>query len=92
MFQSEKSKELYAYMVEEGYPEDFSRAVSRALNTDFTAKRMLGYLSYYSHLPLEEVADEMLAILSDREAWIQKKTMENNQAAWNRHMEEGFDE
>jgi hypothetical protein len=38
--------------------------VTLNLNTDWTANRMLGYLSHYKKLPMEEVADEMLSILS----------------------------
>jgi len=32
----------------------------------FIAKRMIGYLSHYQYPALEEIADEMLAILNDR--------------------------
>lgn len=85
-----RSKELYEYMQEKGYPEAFSRVVAQELNTDISAGRMIGYLSYYSDLPLEEVVDEMLAIKSDRDSWIRKKVMENNNAAWNKIMDEGL--
>ena len=63
---SEKSMELYRLMERRGYPEEFCDIVTQNLNTDFTARRMIGYLSHYDHPPLEEIADEMLAILSDR--------------------------
>lgn len=38
--------------------------------------RMIGYLRHYIRLPEEEVVDEMLAILSDRNALIRKKETE----------------
>lgn len=47
------------------------------------AARMIGYLSHYSYLPEGEVVDEMLAILSDRNAFIKKKEMEQAQAKIN---------
>lgn len=65
--------------------------VIRNLNTDYTAIRMIGYLSHYSHLPEEEVVDEMLAILSDRNALVQKKEAEQAQAKINEIYQFGLD-
>ena len=87
---SAKSIELYHIMTERGYPEEFCDAITRHLNTDFTAQRMLWYLSHYEYLPEGEIVDEMLAILSDREAIIQKKEMEAAQAKINRIYREGL--
>ena len=70
-------------LLSRGYPESFCDLVTKNLNTDFTASRMIGYLCHYSDLPPEEIADEMLAILSDRDAIIQKKEMEHAQAVIN---------
>lgn len=70
---TEISMQLYHMMVERGYPENLCDLVTRNLNTDYTATRMIGYLSYYSNLPDVEVVDEMLAILSDRNAIMRKK-------------------
>jgi hypothetical protein len=50
------------------------------MNTDYTATRMLGYLYRISNPRPEDVVDEMLAILSDRNAIIQKKELEHAQA------------
>ena len=52
---SESSLMLYDYLREQGYPEVFCDLITRNLNTDFTAGRMLGYLSHYSHLPEEVI-------------------------------------
>ena len=57
------SMELYELMLSRGYPEEFCDAITKNLNTDFTAKRMIGYLRHMKHPSLEDVADEMLAIL-----------------------------
>lgn len=89
---SEKSMELYRLMERRGYPEEFCDIVTQNLNTDFTARRMIGYLSHYDYPPLEEIADEMLAILSDRNRIMQKKEMESTNAAWNRMRAQGFGE
>lgn len=84
--------QLYEMMLEMGYPEPFCKVVSRELRSDLAQVRMMGYLSQYSQASQEQVADEMLAILSDRDAWIKKKQMENNQQKWNRFLAEGFDD
>ena len=44
------------------------------MNTDYTATRMLGYLYRVTSPRVEDVIDEMLAILSDREAIVRKKS------------------
>ena len=87
---SEMSMELYEMMLDRGYPEEFCDLISKNLNADFTAGRMMGYLSHYQELPLEEIVDEMLSILADRNRIMQKKQLESNNAEWNRFLEEGF--
>lgn len=82
---TEKSMELYDIMLKRGYPEEFCDQVTRNLNTDWTAQRMIGYLSHYKKLPMEEIADEMLAILSDRNRIMQKKHLESVNASWNEY-------
>ena len=77
------SMQLYQMMVDRGYPENLCDLVTRNLNTDYTATRMIGYLSHYSYLPEVEVVDEMLAILSDRNEIIKKKEAEHAQAKIN---------
>ena len=62
---TEISMQLYNLMMERGYPENLCNLVTRNLNTDYTATRMIGYLSHYSDLPDVEVVDEMLAILTE---------------------------
>ena len=77
---TEISMQLYNMMLERGYPENLCELITRNLNTDYTATRMIGYLSHYSYLPEVEVVDEMLAILSDRNAIMRKKESEQAQA------------
>lgn len=88
---TELSMKLYQMLVERNYPENLCDLVTRNLNTDYTASRMIGYLSHYSYLPEVEVVDEMLAILSDRNAIIQKKESEKAQAKVNEIYRFGLD-
>jgi hypothetical protein len=83
---TEKSLQLYDVMLKRGYPQEFCEQVTLNLNTDWTANRMLGYLSHYKKLPMEEVADEMLSILSDRNRIMQKKDLESSNARWNEYL------
>ena len=87
-----KSIELYDIMQKRGYPAEFCEQITLNLNTDWTAQRMIGYLSHYKKLPMEDVVDEMLAILSDRNRIMQKRDMEATNARWNEMMYNGFPE
>ncbi|MCD8021301.1 MAG: hypothetical protein LUF92_17545 [Clostridiales bacterium] len=79
-----KTDELYQLLLSKGYPKEFCAEIAYTnMNTDYTATRMLGYLYRVSDPRLEELVDEMLAILSDRDAIIKKKEMEHAQAAIN---------
>ena len=81
---SERTDELYKVLLDRGYPKEFCAEIAyRNMNTDYTATRMLGYLYRVSDPRIEDLVDEMLAILSDRDAIIQKKEMEHAQAAIN---------
>ena len=87
---SEKSIELYNLLLRRGYPEPFCDEVTKNLNTDWTAQRLIGYLSHYQKLKMEDVADEVLAILSDRSRIMKKKRLEEVNARWNQFLCEGF--
>ena len=80
----ERTNELYKVLLDRGYPKEFCAEIAyRNMNTDYTATRMLGYLYRVSDPRIEDLVDEMLAILSDRDAIIQKKEMEHAQAVIN---------
>ena len=59
---SDLSRQLYELMLQRGYEENFCDIVTKNLNTDFTASRMIGYLYHYDHPPVEEIADEMISV------------------------------
>lgn len=86
-----KIDELYQVLQKKGYPTDFCRVIAyEQMNTDYTATRMLGYLYRESNPRPEDVVDEMLAILSDRQAIMQKKELEHAQATINSVYREGL--
>ena len=87
---TQKSMELYNTLLNRGFPQEFCEQISLNLNTDWTAQRMLGYLSHYRKLPMEEIVDEMLAILSDRNRIMQKHEWETTNAKWNEFLNQGF--
>ncbi len=77
-------------MMKRGYPEVFCDEVTKNLNTDWTAQRMIGYLSHYQKLRLEDIADEVLAILNDRNRIMDKKATEEANIRWNEIMRNRF--
>ena len=81
---TERTDELYKVLLGRGYLKELCTEIAyKNLNTDYTATRMLGYLYRYTEPRLEDVIDEMIAILSDREEIIKKKEMEQSQAVIN---------
>ena len=81
---TERTDELYKVLLTKGYPKELCAEIAyKNLNTDYTATRMLGYLYRYTEPRLEDVIDEMIAILSDREEIIKKKEMEQAEAVIN---------
>lgn len=84
-FKSDESIELYNELLERGFAPEFCNLISNELRTTWTANRMLGYLRYLPLLREEDIVDEMLCILSDRDRIRQKKELEFNQSQIN-HM------
>ena len=81
---SERTDELYRLLLSRGYPKEFCAEIAyKNMNTDYTATRMLGYLYRVTNPRIEDLVDEMLAILSDRQQIMQKKEMEQAQAVMN---------
>lgn len=53
------------------------------MNSKFTSDRMLGYLQCCSQPSVEEIVDEMYAILSDRDRLVEKHRSEKAQSRIN---------
>ena len=79
----EAYRELIDTIVRMGYPEEFGRAIAKNLGSEKTMRRMTAYLHHAKPRSAEEIADEMLAIMSDRERWIKKKEAEQANAKYN---------
>lgn len=80
----ERTEELYKLLLSKGYPKEFCAEIAyKNMNTDYTSTRMLGYLYRVTDPRIEDLVDEMLAILSDRDEIIRKKEMEQAQAVIN---------
>ena len=84
-------RELIETIVHMGYPEDFGKAIAKNLGSEKTMRRMTSYLYSAKPRSAEEIADEMLAIMSDRERWIQKKEAEEANARYNQLLYEGLE-
>lgn len=76
MQMNECSKSLYDLMMRKGYPEEFSRLIALEMNTEFTAEKMMKYVSGEKKR-LEDVADEMVAIIDLRDRLISKHISEH---------------
>lgn len=87
---------IYRLLVETitkmGYPEEFGKAVAENLRTEKTMSRMLAYLRAAKPKSAEEIADEMLAIMDDRERWIKKKEAEYYNSKYNELLYYGLGE
>ena len=82
---------LILAMRREGYPADFAALVAREMNTDYLARRMIGYVNRVGLIPPEEFADEMLAIIEERDRFRDKRRAEEAQMKINEMIEYGLD-
>ena len=64
---NEYSSKVYDLMLQNGYPTDFSFMVASEMRTEFTSMRMCGYISKVGRVHMEQLADEMMAIINDRD-------------------------
>ena len=96
MSTSESWKTAYRNLIEAivhlGYPEEFGKAIAKNLGSEKTMRRMSAYLYSVGPRSAEEIADEMLAIMSDRERWIRKKEAEKANARYNELLYYGLGE
>jgi len=89
---SDMSIHVYALLMEKGFPDGFCQEVAyKYMNTDYTARRMEGYLLGYHQPSLEEVVDEMYAIISDRDRFVEKHEVERAQARVNQIYRKGLE-
>ena len=81
---NEHSQKVYNVMLYLGYPESFALLIAREMATEYTANRIIAYFGRAGKPPLEEVADEMLAIQADRDKFVDKHINQHAQEVINR--------
>jgi hypothetical protein len=69
-----------------GYPESFGLLIAASLRTEKMIGRMIGYLKNAKPQSDAEIADEMLAIMDDRDRWTQKKMSEYYNSKYNEYL------
>lgn len=87
---SDKSRELYRYL-KVHFSEEFATAVTKYLSTDFTAERMPRYIRNTRKCSMEMIVDEMVTILNDRDAYVQKQIEKNRRIDLDNLFIRGFD-
>lgn len=89
--QTEYTKESYLQAYSEllrmtaasGLPEDVGRLIAKQLKSERSIRRMTSYLRNAHPKSMEEIADEMIAIMEDRQHWIEKKQAQESSARYN---------
>jgi hypothetical protein len=76
----ENRKKVFEALTELGFRKEFAYVVSREMDTDYLSKRMTGYLYAARPSSMEEVADEMVSIIEERNR-LQDK-IENRKYLW----------
>ena len=79
-------EELQAAVAVCGYPLDLADVLANELRGEKSMRRMAAYLRAARPKAMEEIADEMIAIIEQRDAWVRKKLSERAQSSFNEFM------
>ena len=74
-------QELVAAVLDQGYPEEFAVVLAGELRGEKSMRRLASYLRQAGQLSPEQIADEMLAIVAQRDAWVEQKVSEHANAS-----------
>lgn len=83
--------ELVNIITELGFPAEFGEHAARMLGSPKAIRRMTSYLQYERPTDIETVADELLAICGEIDAWKEKKGSEEANSKYNEVLRYGFD-
>ena len=83
--------ELVKIITELGFPAEFGEHAARMLGSPKAIRRMTSYLQYERPTDIETVADELLAICGEIDAWKEKKGSEEANSKYNDVLRYGFD-
>lgn len=67
-------------VLEEGYPEEFAQVLAGELRSPKAMGRMAAYIRNVHPSGPEQIADEMLAIVQERDSWVRQKMSEHANA------------
>jgi len=79
-------RRLIEAIEELGHPKELGELVARNLGSERAMQRMTGYVVQVKPRRAEDIADEMLAIMEDVQAWKKKKMAEEANAAYNEYL------
>ena len=79
-------RELTDIIVSMGFSAELGEAIAANLRTEKPMNRMIGYLLSAQPRTEEDIVDEMLAIMSDRDTWIRKKEAEFYNQKYNEYL------
>ena len=80
---SDAYEDLLASVTAIGYPQDLATVLADELRGEKSIRRMAAYLRAARPKTMEEIADEMIAIIEQRDAWVKKKITERAQSSFN---------
>ena len=64
-----------------GYPEEFAEVLASELRSDKAMRRLASYVRNARPSSPEQIADEMLTIIADRNRWVEHKISEHANAS-----------
>ena len=82
----QKKRELIDILVRMGFSAELGEAIAANLRTEKPMNRMIGYLLSAQPRTEEDIVDEMLAIMSDRDTRIRKKEAEFYNQKYNEYL------
>lgn len=75
--------ELLRVLNDYGIPAEVSKMIAGNLRSERSLRRMTSYIRNGRPRTMEDIADEMLAIMEDNERWKQKRQFEESNARYN---------
>lgn len=76
-------RDMLAAASELGLPDDTARLIASQLRSEIGLRRMASYMRGAHPKSMADIADEMVAIMDARDAWIRKKQAEEANSRYN---------
>lgn len=87
-----KRATLIKIMVRYGYPQEYGIELANTLKTEKAMTRMISYLLHGKPKRIEDIADEMVAILEEHHRWMEKKKAEYANQKYNELLAKGIED